>query len=511
MQVKEGTNKAIVVNSVILYSRLIITSVCGFFATRFALQALGVVDYGLFSVLGGIIAFIDVANAVMINTTTRFMTVALGKGDERDINEQMNINLRIHLFTALFSLLLSFTVGYWYIYNHLNYEGDIHNAVIVFTISVVSAAISMLGVPFQGVITAKENFLVTSIPAIISALLKMGVSWLLIYFFNHKVIVYSGIEALCTVYPMVAYAIYCYRHYPKIVKYSKVTNKKKYKEILSFSGWTLYGTAACMAKGQGASIVINLFFTTTLNAALGISNMLSSLINKFARNAVQPMFPQITKSYSVGDMQRSKKLLCMTAKVSFFVTLLFSSPFLIDTDWILGLWLKDVPPMASLFTKLLIADSLVSSLDQGIGTIVKADGNIWAYEFFGNTLRLIAVIVSYFFLKNGSPAETLLYIYIVTSSLVVVISQIILNKVTHIENILIIKNAYLPALLVSIIFVPVLFFKVSHYSVINIALGFIYLLTIVWFVGLNRKEKDYMKKTAISFIGKFTRKGKCQD
>lgn len=511
MQVKEGTNKAIVINSIILYSRLIITSICGFFTTRFALQALGVVDYGLFSVLGGIIAFIDVANAVMINTTTRFMTVALGKGDEKDINEQMNINLRIHFFTALFSLLLAFTVGFWYIYNHLNYDGDIHNAVLVFAISVVSAAISMIGVPFQGVITAKENFIVTSIPDIISSILKLTVSWLLVYYFSHKLIVFSCAQAICTVYPMVAYAIYCYRHYPKIVKYSKVIDNKKYKEILSFSGWTLYGTAACMAKSQGASIVINIFFTTAMNAALGVANMLSALIGKFARNAVQPMFPQLTKSYSAGNKNRSEQLLCMTVKVSFLATLLFSAPFLIDTEWILSLWLKEVPTKAVLFTQLLIADLIISSLDQGISTVIKADGNIGAYEFFGNTLRLLSIIIAYFLLKSGAPAEMLLYIYIITSSIVVVLSQIILNRVTHIANSLLLKNAYLPSLIVSLLFFPAFTINISSKSFLNIGLGFMYLLIIVWFVGLNSHERKYFGNLFSSLIVKFSNKNNNND
>lgn len=500
MLFKEGTNKTIIVNSVVLYTRLIITSVCGFFTTRFALQALGIDDYGLYSVLGGIIAFMDVANAVMISTTTRFMTVALAKGNESDINEQMNINLHIHIFTSLFSLLLALTIGYWYIYNHLNYDGNIRNAIFVYSISVISGAVSMIGVPYQGVITAKELFIVTSLPDIFSAILKLGVSWILVFYFNNKLIVFSAAQAFCTVYPAVAYAFYCYKHYPSIVKLSKVKDKGKYKEVLKFSGWTLYGTAACMAKSQGAAIVVNLFFTTAMNAALGIANMLSSLINKFARNAVQPMFPQITKSYSAGNIERSTQLLCMTVKVSFVTTLFFSSPFLIDTEWILGLWLKEVPPMAVLFTKLLVIDLLVSSLDHGIGTIIKADGNIWAYEFFGNSLRFISVIVSFYFLKKGAPAESILYVFIVTSFIVVLVSQIILHKITKIENIILIKKSYLPSSMVALFFFPVLFYKVSYISYVNIIVGVSYLVFIIWMVGLNNQERNYIRKITTSFI-----------
>ena len=500
--VKEGTNKAIVVNSAILYIRLVITSLCGFFTTRFALQALGVVDYGLFSVLGGIIALIDVANAVMINTTTRFMTVALGKGDEKDINEQFNINLRIHFFTALFSLLIAFTIGYWYIHNYLNYEGDIDNATIVFFMSVISAAISMVGVPFQGLITAKENFMVTSIPAVLSNLIKLAVSWLLVYFFSQKLLIFAGTQALCTIYPMIAYAIYCYRHYPKIVRLGKVNERKKYKEVLSFSGWTLYGTLACMAKSQGASIVINLFFTTVLNAALGVANMLTGLINTFARNAAQPMFPQITKSYSIGDMDRCKQLLCMTSKVSILVTLLFSAPFLIDAEWILRLWLADVPPMAVTFTLLLIADLLINAFDQGIGVVVKANGNIGVYEFFGNSLRLAAIVVSYFILKMGAAAETLLYTYIVVSAIVVIVNQFILKHVTKIDYKMLIRHSYVPSILVMALFSPILIIKISTVPILNIMIGFLYLLLLVWFIGLTKRERLFVKRYADKVISK---------
>ena len=214
MPIKEGTNRAIVVNSGILYARLLVTTICGFLTTRFALQALGVVDYGLFSILGGIVALIDVANAVMINTTTRFMTVAIGRGNEEEMNQQFNINLRIHMFTALFSLLIALTVGIWYISNYLNYEGDIRNAIIVFVLSVLGADISMLGVPYNGLISAKENFLVTSIPTVVSAVLKLAVSWGLVYFFSQKLLIYAGAQCLFTIYPVIVFAVYCYRHFP---------------------------------------------------------------------------------------------------------------------------------------------------------------------------------------------------------------------------------------------------------------------------------------------------------
>ena len=259
--VQEGTNKAIVINSIVLYARLIITSLCGFFTTRFALQALGVVDYGLFSVLGGILALVDVANSVMINTSTRFMTVALGRGDTHEINQQFNINLRIHSYTALFSFVVACVVGYWYIYNHLNYSGDIRNAMLVFTFSIIAANASMIGIPYKGVVTAKENFLVVCIPEVVSSIIKLIVSILLVHFFSHKLLIFAATQSLLTVFPIVVCFLYCKMRFPGIVAPNKVVDRTKYKEVIGFSGWTLYGTITCLAKSQGASIVVNLFFS----------------------------------------------------------------------------------------------------------------------------------------------------------------------------------------------------------------------------------------------------------
>lgn len=506
MKVKEGTNKAIAVNSVILYGRLLITSICGFFTTRFALQALGVVDYGLFAVLGGIIALIDVANAVMINTTTRFMTVALGRGDEDEMNQQFNINLRVHLYTAIFSLIMALTVGVWYIYNFLNYDGPISNAIIVFLFSVIGADISMLGVPYHGLLSAKENFLISSIPAVVSSLLKLIVSFLLVYCFTHKLFIYAGTQCILTVYPVIVYVLFCRKNYYTIVKFDRVKDKSMYKKVLGFSGWTLYGTAASMAKNQGAAIVINVFFSTVMNAALGIANTLNGLINAFAQNLSQPMFPQITKSYASGDMNRCKQLLCMTTKFSYLLVFLVSSPFLIDAEWVLSLWLKEVPPMASKFTCLLIIDLLVSSFNAGVSTVIKADGAIWSYEFFGNTLRLIAVFISFFILKGGAPAETLLYVYIIVSFVVVVINQFILHRVTKIDNMVLIKGSYLPSVIVTVSFVPILFLKMELAPVLRVILGFLYAILLVWFIGLNVKERQYAKNMIISVINTVKRR-----
>lgn len=506
IEIKEGTNKAIVINSIVLYARLIIVSLCGFFTTRFALQALGIVDYGLFSVLGGIIALVDVANSVMISTSTRFMTVALGRGDTQEINQQFNINFRIHAYTALFSLIVACSVGYWYIANYLNYAGDIRNAMLVFTFSIIAADISMLGIPYRGVVTAKENFLITSIPEVVAAVLKLLISVVLVYLFSHKLLIFAGTQSLLTLLPIIVSYLYCKKKYPDIVQFNKVVDKSKYKEVVNFSGWTLYGSITCLAKSQGASIVINLFFTTVMNAALGVANMLNGLINNLAQNLAQPMFPQITKSYAAGDMNRSIQLLCMTTKFSYLIILLVSAPFLIDANWLIGLWLVEVPPMTAKITCLLIVDLLASSFNSGVSTIIKANGNIGWYEFSGNTLRLIAIVAAYFILRGGAPVETLFYIYILCSVVIIIINQLILHYITHVDNMVVVKKSYIPSIIVTLLFIPFLFIDFVISPFIMIIIGFLYLTVLVWFVGFNKKERDYIKGVIKSAMGRIIKK-----
>lgn len=505
MKVQEGTNKAIIINSAVLYARLIIISLCGFFTTRFALQALGIVDYGLFAVLGGIISLIDVTNTVMVSTTTRFMTVALGKGDEKAINQQFNINLKIHFYTAIFSFLIAVTIGYWYILTHLSYAGSIKDAILVFTFSIVAADISMLGIPYRGLITAKENFITICIPEVVSAFLKLIISILLVYFFSNKLLIYAGAQSFFTIYPIIIYYYYCRRHYPKIIKSNIIQDRTKYKEVLTFSGWTLYGTITCLAKGQGAAIVINMFFSTVMNAALGIANMLTGLINSIAQNASQPMFPQITKSYVAGDSHRSMLLLCMTTKLSFLIILFVSSPFLIDADWIIGLWLVDVPPLTSKLTCLLIIDLLVSSFNAGVSTIIKANGNISLYEFSGNTLRLIAVIVAYFLLNNGYTVESLFYMYIMCSFVIIIINQFILHYVTHIDSRILVIKSYFPSLFVASLFIPYIVWEIPLMPIFRIALGLFYLSIVIWFVGFSKEERVYISKMTSQIFNRHKR------
>lgn len=489
---QENTNKSLAINTVILYVRLAVTAICGLFTTRFALEALGVVDYGLFSVIGSIISFIAIINTIMVSTSNRFIAVAIGKSDILEANKQFNVCLVIHIAIAIFTLLFALPFGEWYINSYLNYAGDIGNALMIFRFTIIASAITFIGVPYNGLLTAKERFAVFCIPDIISHLLKMSVAYIIVNHFQNKLMIYSLSIAIFTVYPIVVYVIYCYRNFRNIATLRIIREKKCYKDIFIFSAWVGYGAVAYVGKAQGAAILVNAFFSTIMNTALGIANSINGIIVNFAQNVAQPIAPQITKSYAAGDTDRSKYLLVLSTKLTFLVMLLVSSPFLVGTDWILGLWLRNVPEYASMFTVLIIIDAIIDSMNSGIKNIIFANGRIKLFQVAASTLKMVAILFAYIVLKLGAPAYYLLYVYIVFTVLVFFANQWVLNKTLNYDNSFLWKKSYLPSFLIVLLFSPCFFLKLFTPQLIAIIVSFCYLCVLIALIGFNASERKYV-------------------
>lgn len=487
---KENTNKAIAFNSIVLYVRMIMTTICMLFMTRFALQALGVVDYGLYSVLGGIVAFIGVFNSIMTSTANRFIAVAIGKGDDIETNKIFNVVFTSFCTLALCLLIIALPIGYWYILRFVNYDGDIINAIIVFSISVLGSMVSSTGTSFNGLLMAKEKFLFFSVIDILVHVVKMMIAYILISHFEHKLIIYACTFSLCTASTAFAYFIYCKRHYASIIKWNFVRDKAYYKNVFSFSGWVAYGAFACMAKAQGAALLVNAFFNTIMNTALGLANTVNSFVTLFAQNATQPMAPQITKSYAAGNHERTDELLVMSTKLSFLLMFLVSSPFYVQCDWIMLLWLGQVPAYAVSFTMLLVTDNLVNSFNMGISNVLFASGKIKLYQVLINTLRLASILIAFIALKCGFPPQSLFISYIFVSLLVVIATQWVLHRELNYNNSILFKRSYIPSLFVVACCLPIFFINLNVHPIFDIVVTTIYIIGVEFLVGLSKKERN---------------------
>ena len=486
----ENTNKAIAINSIINYAKMAINTILALFTTRFALQALGVADYGLFSVLGSIISFIGIFNTVMLSTCNRFISVAIGKGDTREINKQFNVNLVIFIGLSLLLALVAIPIGRWYIYNHLVYTGPIENAVTVFSLSILGSVISTIATPFNGLLVAKERLYVFSIVEVLNHIIRFIVVLLLVNNFENKLLIYSITMAITTAFPLGAYWIYCRQHFHEYIKWSFPRDLKSFKDIFSFSGWVTYGAVACLARNQGASLLVNSFFNTAMNAALGLANSLIAYVQMFAANVTQPIQPQITKSYVKGEVDRTNALLVMSTKMSFLMMLIVSTPFFVGGNWLLSLWLGNVPQHLLSFTQLLIIDSLVSSFNSGISVLIFASGKIVLYQVLINTLRLLSIAAAYFVLKSGCPPEMLFVTYIVFSSFIVFATQFCLYKTLGYRNKVLMTKSYIPSLIIITLMVPIyLWIPEQIHPVLRIIVSIVYLIFLIIYIGLSRSER----------------------
>lgn len=491
---KENTNKTIVYNSIILYLRLALTTFCSLLTTRFAFKALGIVDYGLFSILGGIISFIAIVNSIMAGTTRRFIAVAIGKKNIDEINEQFNVNLIIQVLAAIIVLIIAIPIGKYYIFNYVNYDGSLSTAYYVFCISLFGSVLSFAGVAYNGLLTAKENFFVFCLVDVMSHVLKLAVALLLVYYFENKLLIYTASISILTGGCAIIYAIYCNKRYSEITKFKFVKKWRKYKEVLNFAKWNSFGVVTCVAKDQGAGIIINMFFNTIMNAALGIANTINGFILMFTYNATSPISPQLTKSYSAKDMDRTTTLLIVSNKVAFLLMYLIAIPFLIETEFILLFWLGEVPPFAVIFIKLLIIERLIDSLNNGIAEVIFANGNISFYQISTNTIRLLSVIIGFFILKIGHPAYYLFLCYIVASLFVVLLKQISLNRVREIDSKLILVKSYVPSMLITIATLPIFFIDLAIHPLLNIFIMEAFVVFVIIAFGLSKSDRKHLFK-----------------
>ena len=486
---QENTNKAIAFNSIVLYGKMVINTVCALLTTRFALIALGIVDFGLFSVLGGIISFISIFNTIMLSVSNRFIAVAIGKGDTEGANKQFNVNLVIHVLIALSVIVVAYPIGDWYIPRYVNYDGPLDNAMMVYLISIAGAVLSFVGVPYNGLLMAKERFLVFSLVDVFIHIIKLAVAWLLISFFEHKLLVYSLTMAFATAFPTLIYIAYCIKHFREVVRFKFVTERFMYKRVFSFSSWVAIGAVAQVGKIQGAALVVNTFFNTVMNSAMGVATSINSYVMLFSQSVTQPMQPQLTKSYAAGNYDRTDELLIMSTKYSFLFAFLAGSVFLVAPEWLLGLWLEEVPQYASVFLVLFVIDSLIRSLNAGIANIIFASGNISLFQIIVSCLNIFSVILGYIVLKLGAPAYFLVVAYIVVSIVMFFSIQYALHRTLDYDNSKLWKYSYLPSLTIVVLFIPIVILPISISPLLKLVLSFAYLCVLEWYIGFTKTER----------------------
>lgn len=499
-------NKKVAINSVIIFIRLLISSIISLIVSRIVFDALGVSDYGLYNVVGGIVIMLNVFNGAMASTTYRYIAFELGKGTIGQPNKVFNISLAIHICFVIFIIIIGATIGELYINNYLNVaEGKLPDAKFVFRVSIATASLATLFVPYQGLLVAYEKFSTTAIVDISSQFAKLAAIIFLLQIFQNKIRMYSIIMFGTTFLACLFYFIYCARNYMSVIKFKIYKDFKLYKEMISFAGWTLFGAIANAGKTQGSAIIMNLFFGTLINAAFAIASQVENFILTFARTLNNAAIPQITKNFSGGNLERSVKITSYISKYTFLLMALVVFPIILEMDFLLNLWLKDVPEGAAAFSQLMILGALLGSLGEGIPALINATGKIKIYQIVVNTILLIGLPITYVLYKFGFNPVTISIVYCIISGLNGFVKLYLLYRIIEFDLIVFIKTSYLKILFVSIpLVVFYLFYNPSNFSFADHFIGLffseVFLFSVILIFGLDKKERDNIKSAIYRLI-----------
>ncbi len=509
-----GDNKTIAKNSIILYLRLIITSVIGLFSSRIVIHSLGVSDYGLYTVVGGIVVMMAFINTIMMAATYRFIAYEMGKSSDEGVNKVFNISFLIHLFLAIIVIMLTETFGMLYVNNYLNVETTkLSDAAFVLRFSTYATVLQIVSMPFQGLITAQEKFGVRASVEVIRSILALLVAFIILHYLGNKLRMYSVLIMLANLIPAILFISYCKLKYAQFIKWKLQNDVSKYKEMIVFTGWNMLGAAAQVGQSTGSPLIINTFFGTTLNAAYGIGNQIKAIVSQFAANLAQAAMPQITKSYSGGNTERSVNIVAYTSKYTWFLMLLPSLPILLETEYLLNLWLVEVPPFAIIFCQLMIILTLVNGLGNGLMALVQATGKIKYFQIVLSTTSLIGLPIAFFLYKIGKPPPTIIYVFIITSLINRVVIQILLNKLIDFDVIAFIKTSYVRILFVVTLISP-LFIIINYFTdgfirfIAFSCISIIWLTASIYFAGFENKERKTILTTLLKVKSKIQASGK---
>lgn len=488
-------NKKIAINSIIIYVRLCVVSLISVILSRVVLDALGASDFGLYNVVGGIVLLLNVLNSSMTSTTYRYLAFEIGKGESGDPNKIFNTSRFIHLFFAILIILIGEPIGEYYILHYLNVLPEsIPNAQFVFRLSIISAAVNTFFVPNQGLLVAYEKFNVTGLIDIVTNIVKLLLVFIFIYSEGNRLRIYSIIMLSYTILNSLFYHFYCTRYYAKVTSYKRVRDKALYKEMISFSGWTLFGAFANVGKSQGAAIIINFFFGTIVNAAYAVARQVESFIMMFARSLNSAAVPQTTKSFSAGDIHRSISLTSRISKYTFILMALISFPAILEIKFLLELWLIDVPDGTAIFCKLIILGNLIGCLGEGIPNLINACGKIKAYQVVVHSVMIAGLPISFFLYKNGANPYTICIVYCIVNFINSFVKLFMLRRVVEFSIPQFLKISHLRIILMSIPLVAYYFLAPKPTSTIfhcvNIIVSLIFFTIVLFVLGLDHSERE---------------------
>lgn len=492
---EENSNKRIARNTILLYTRSLINLVIGLYTSRLTLDALGIPDYGIYNIVGSLVALFGLFNGSLNTAISRFITYELGRNNNQRLNKVFSSSLSILFIFALVIFIMGETVGLWAINCRMVFPADRMNAVNwVYQISLMTFLVSLLNVAYTATLAAHENFRVLATVEILLTGVKVICVILLYYVPMDRLIYFAGYSFLLTLASSGFYVFYCMRHYP-ICRYRAILDKPFLKEMGAFYSWNLFGSIAWLLKGSGINVVINLFFGVLINAAQAVASQVSAGVTALMGSFSSAMQPQITKSYAAGDYEHMWKLVFNGTRYSFFLLAVFILPLCFNIDFILSLWLKEIPAYTNIFVILFLANVLAESYSTYLITVLLATGKIAFYQASVGTILLLNVPLSYLAFQWGYPPVSFLVVSIILTFAASALRLFLLKKRFSFSITLFLRSVFLKTLLTILLVSALNFMLLNLRSLLPygniLVLLFSCLISMggIYILGLNSEER----------------------
>ena len=501
-------NKRIAKNTLLLYFRMLLTMVVSLYTSRVVLGALGVEDYGIYNVVGGVVAMFSMLSGSLSAAISRFITFELGTGNKEKLARVFSSSVTIQLGLCAIVLVLAETVGLWFLNTKMVIpENRMYAANWVYQLSLLTFVINLISIPYNAAIIAHERMSAFAYISIFEAVSKLIVAYCIVISPIDKLILYAIMLATIAIIIRLIYGVYCKKRFEECT-YHFIYDHALLKQMFGFAGWNFIGASSALLRDQGGNIVINLFCGPAVNAARGIAFQVNTAIHSFVTNFMTALNPQITKSYASGDRQYMMTLLFQGARLSYYILLLLSLPVIVNTHYILHLWLGQVPDHTVLFVQLVLIFGMCESISSPLVTAMLATGKIRNYQLVVGGCQMMNLPVSYILLRLGAIPETVLIVAIAISQLCLATRLYMLRGLIGLKASDFIKKVYLNVVVVTILSAIIPFVLSNVLG--NDFLSFIVLcmitifstLIVEFYVGCTMKERQFVVSKVKTIIRK---------
>lgn len=498
--------KKLAINTVLLYFRTFFIMLINLYTSRVVLATLGVDDYGIYNVVGGIVVMFSVISASLSNSISRFLTYELGRGNKKRLNVVFSTSVNIQIILSLIIAVLVEAVGVWFLYTHMNIPPErIPAAFWVLQCSLLTFVINLVSVPYNASIVAHEKLGAFAYIGILEAVLKLLSVYVIYVSPVDKLITYAVALMISALIVRSSYSMYCKRNLEEC-HYRFLLDRRLIKEMFGFAGWNFLGTSAYIFNTQGVNIISNVYFGVAVNAARGIAGQAESGVRQFVGNFSTALNPQIIKTYAEKNYDACFKIVRQGGKYSYCLMLLFFIPFVLEPEFVMNLWLKKVPDYAVEFWRLAMLGTLVDLPGAPLTILALATGKIRTYYIYMGTLGCLVFPVSFILFYFGAPPSSAYWAYIVVYTYLVFVRAILLKKQINFPLRPFLFETILPVMLISLasFILPYAIHVIMEAGVMRfLMVGLTSTLSIVFFVlfiGMRSQERSKVLNTIIRKI-----------